>query len=202
MSRIITIGREFGSGGREVGKRIAEELGIAYYDNEIITGIAQRTELAEEYVHQIIENKPIHYYPITVGQSFNNTINPLAQKTGAIYAEQSNVIREMAQTSDCVIVGRCADFILRDLKPLRLYIYADMPSRIARCRKKGDHGEGMSDRRLAREIRRIDKDRAKYYSFFTGQKWGDRCNYDLCINTSSASIQDIVSAIIGMLEKI
>ena len=134
MNRIITIGREFGSGGRELGKRIAEALNIAYYDKEILTEIARKTELAYDYVQKIIEKKPIAYYPITIGNSFSNTYYSSHEINTSIYTEQCNVIRELAKKSDCVIVGRCADYILSDLNPFRIFVYSDMPSKIKRCK--------------------------------------------------------------------
>ena len=134
MGKIITIGREFGSGGREVGKRLSDELGIAYYDNEIITEIAKRTELAEGYVQHVMENGPTALMPITIGRTFYMGADPVMEQNNAIYREQSLLVQELAEKSDCVIVGRSADYILRDKKPLRLFIYADMESRMERCR--------------------------------------------------------------------
>ena len=178
MGKIITIGREFGSGGREVGKRLSDELGIAYYDNEIITEIAKRTELAEGYVQHVMENGPTALMPITIGRT----------------------LQELAEKSDCVIVGRSADYILRDKKPLRLFIYADMESRMERCRKRAPEQEHFTDKELRRHIQDVDKRRSKYYQFFTGQTWGEKLNYDLCINTSGANIEDLVKVIAKLVK--
>ena len=101
MSRIITIGREFGSGGREIGKRLSDELGIAYYDNEIISQIADRTKLAEGYVQHVMENGPSTLYPITIGRSFYMGVDPIMEQNNAIYREQSRLIQEFAEKSDC-----------------------------------------------------------------------------------------------------
>lgn len=109
MGKIITIGREFGSGGREVGKRLSDELGIAYYDNEIITEIAKRTELAEGYVQHVMENGPTALMPITIGRTFYMGADPVMEQNNAIYREQSLLVQELAEKSDCVIVGRSAD---------------------------------------------------------------------------------------------
>ena len=199
MNRIITIGREFGSGGREVGRRLSEELGFAYYDREIVSEIAKRTSLSEEYVHQIVERRPIAPFPIHVGRSFHMPLlSPVWDQGQAIYQEQHNLIREMAQKSDCVIIGRCADYILREQSPFRLFIYADMESKIARCREKGKDAEGMTDKELKQHILDVNKDRAKYYEFYTGQTWGDRLNYDQCVNTTHADLKRTVSAIAGL----
>lgn len=200
MNKIITIGREFGSGGRELGKRLAEQLGYAYYDNEIITGIAQKTDLAESYVKQIVEHNPVANFPITIGHSFYPMLNANLEQTTNIYVEQSNIITEMAEKSPCVIVGRCADFILREKKPLRLFVYAAPLARIKRCREKAPENEHLTDKQIWRNIRRVDRHRAKYYMFYTGKKWGDKNNYDLCINTTGWTIKSVTEAIVLLAE--
>ena len=124
---------------------------------------------------------------------------PIWEQNNAIYAEQSNILREVAERSDCVIVGRCADYILREMHPLRLFVYADMPHKIARCREKAGEHEHLTDKELRQHILSVDKNRARYYQFCTGQDWGDKLNYDLCINTTYTSIKDVVEAIKGML---
>lgn len=206
MSMIITIGREFGSGGRELGKRIAEELGIAYYDKEILIEIAKKTDLAYDYVKQIIEKKPIVYYPITVGHSLNVYNDngfyseSVSMNHNSIYAEQANVIKELASKSDCVIVGRCADFILKDYKPFKIFVYSNMESKIRRCREKNEEGANLPDNKLKKYIKTIDKQRKRYYEFYTSQEWGDKLNYDLCVNTSNKSIKEVVHNIITIFK--
>ncbi|MCC2253639.1 cytidylate kinase-like family protein [Ruminococcus sp. CLA-AA-H200] len=192
MNRIITIGREFGSGGREFGRRLSETLGIAYYDQEIISEIAKRTEMSEQYVRSIVEHKPQISFPIHVGRSFYPTAMPVFDQSMTVYQEQSRIITEMAQKSDCVIVGRCADYILKEYEPFRVFIYADLESRMKRCREKAPEEEKMTDKELKQHILGIDRKRAKYYEFYTGHKWGDRLNFDLCINTSRTKIKEIV----------
>ena len=196
---IVTVGREFGSGGRELGRRLSEDLGIAYYDRQIITEIAKRTSLSEEYVHQIIEHKPYMPFPITIGRSFYPLTDPVVEQTLSVYNEQHNIIREMAEKSDCVIVGRCADRILKDMNPLRIFVYSDMPSRLQRCREKAPEHEHMSDSALRRHILKIDKERAKYYAFYTGRKWGDWLNYDLCINTAKITPKEAAAELAKIL---
>ena len=194
--RIITIGREFGSGGRELGKRIAEALGIAYYDKEIIDKVASNTKLATDYVQQIIEKKPITYYPITIGNSFNGIDDVLARSNASIYAEQAKVIKELADKSDCVIVGRCADYILRDYHPFRIFVYSDMDSKVNRCIEKGEIEDKGNPKKIRKEIKKIDRNRRHYYEFYTSQKWGDIHNYDVCINTSGRTIKEVVNEIL------
>lgn len=193
MNKIITIGREFGSGGRELGRRLAEELGIEYYDKEILAEIAEKTSMSEDYVKEIIEGKPHNLYPITIGQSMCFADNYYFQQTQSIYLAQTETIKELAQKSSCVIVGRCADFILRDLKPTRIFVYADIESRIRRCMERSSNEEGaLSEKQIKKQILSIDKNRAKYYDFYTGNKWGDKSNYDICINTTDVVIKEIV----------
>lgn len=196
MNKIITIGREFGSGGRELGRRLAEELGFEYYDKEIITAIAKKTSMSQEYVQEVLEGKPHHLYPITIGQSMFIADNFYIQQEQSIYLAQSEIIRELAQKSNCVIVGRCADFILQDLKPFRIFVYADIESRIARCiARNSDAEKHLTEKEMKKQILSIDKNRAKYYDYYTGNKWGDKNNYDLCINTTGFVIKDIATVI-------
>ena len=196
---IITIGREFGSGGRELGKRLAEALGIAYYDKEIVSEVAKKTDLAYEYVQNIIEKRPIVYYPISIGHSFEDYTSYIAGQHSSVQAEQERVIKELAEKADCVIVGRCADYILRDLNPYKIFVYANMDVKVKRCVEKGEVDTSLNDRKIRKTIKLIDKQRAEYYEFFTGSKWGDKANYDLMINTSNQSIKEIA---LGLAEVI
>lgn len=201
MNKIITVGREFGSGGREFGRRLAEELGIEYYDKEIITAIAERTSMSQEYVQEILEGKPHRLYPITVGQSMFITDNFYFHQEQSIYLAQSEIIRGLAQKSSCVIVGRCADFILQDLKPYRIFVYADINSRIKRCIERNAGAEKeLGEKEIKKQILSIDKNRARYYDFYTGNEWGDKSNYDLCLNTTDLVIKDIVPVIAKMFK--
>ena len=191
MNTIITVGREFGSGGRELARRLARELGFDYYDKEILTEIAKHTSLSEEYVQQVVENQPRQLYPITVGRSFLYVDTQPVQQASAVFHAQTEILREMAERSSCVIVGRCADYILRDLKPFRIFVYADMQSRIDRCRARAAEGETMTDKEYKQQITSMDKSRARYYDFYTDMKWGDKLNYELCINTTHQDIPSL-----------
>ena len=197
MRKIITIGREFGSGGREVGKRLAEILQIPYYDNEIVTQLAQRTQLAVNYINQFSEKKAnlIHYFPITVGRSFYRQINPILLQSSTVHVEQSKLLKELAQKSDCVIVGRCANYILDEFNPLRIFVYAEMDSKIMRCREKAPEHEHMSEKELKQHILDVDKSRAQYYKFVTGKRWDDKANYDMLINTTYCPVKDVAQII-------
>ncbi len=192
MNKIITIGREFGSGGRELGRRLARELGFDYYDKQILSEIAKHTSLSEKYVQQVVENQPRQLFPITVGRSFMYVDTQPLQQASAVFQAQQEIIREMAERSSCIIVGRCADYILRDMKPFRIFVYADMQSRINRCRSRAAEGEHMTDKEYKQQITGMDKSRARYYDFYTDMKWGDKLNYELCINTTNQDIPTLV----------
>ena len=200
MNRIITIGREFGSGGREIGRRISEELQIAYYDQEIITEIASRTQLSEDYIQRISERKPFVSYPIHIGHSFYPIIDPAVHNSVQIFAEQHRLLEELSKKSDCIIVGRCADYILRKQSPLRLFIYADMESKIKRCMGRQTKEEDFTERVMKRRIEGIDRERARYYNYFSSQKWGARDNYDLMISTSGKDIKQVSVALAQYLK--
>ena len=195
MRKIITIGREFGSGGRELGRRLSEHLGIAYYDHEIITEIAKRTALSEAYVRQITENRPLTSFPIHFGGRFCALPDPLLQQSISIYSEQHKLLCELAEKSDCIIVGRCADYVLRDSHPFRIFVYADTQSRLKRSMDRRTPEEDLSEQDMKRKIADIDRDRARYYAFFSGQKWGARENYDLLVNTSGRNIKKQAAAL-------
>ena len=203
MNKIITIGREFGSGGRELGRRLSETLGYAYYDQEIVAEIAKRTELSEQYVREIEEHHTMFSYPIHIGRTLSTGFNSVVEQHTKIYGEQSRILREMAEKSDCVIVGRSADYILRDRAdkdPFRIFVYADLESKLARCRAKAPENEGLTDRELKQKIAAVDKGRAKYYAFLTGQDWGSKLNFDLCVNTTKLVIKEIVPVLAKLFQ--
>lgn len=199
MNKIITIGREFGSGGRELGRKLAENLGFEYYDKEIITEIAKNTSLSEQYVQQIMEKSPHDMFPITVAHTFSYIDTYALQLKQTVYAEQEKVIKSMAEKSDCVIVGRCADYILRNYNPFKIFVYASMQSKIARCLEREQDKEAFSEKKMRKYIKNVDKNRARYYDFYTGLVWGDKLNYDICVNTTGLNLDEVVPHIAKML---
>lgn len=195
MRKIITIGREFGSGGRELGRRLSEKMHIAYFDREIITEIAKRTEMSEEYVRQITDSKPVMPFPIHIGHSFYPVPNVAFQQYIAVYGEQHKLLSELAEKSDCVIVGRCADYILRSKNPFRIFVYADTESKVKRCMERKNEDEKLNESQMKKQMSEIDRNRAKYYEFFSEQKWGAKENYDLMINTSGIEIKSLADSL-------
>ena len=178
----ITIGRQFGSGGREVGKKVAQALGIPYYDKELLAVAAKESGLSHQFL-QAYDERPTNsfFYSLVMGQqnllvgAQNVTVEQLAAKA------QRDAVQSVADKGSCVIVGRCADYLLRERGGfLRVFICADWDKRIDRvCRR-----DGLGQKEAEEKLRRMDKTRAAYYSFHTDRKWGAAETYDLCINSS------------------
>lgn len=191
---IITISREFGSGGRELGKRMADLLGYSYYDREIITAIAQKHNFDESYVENVLEGGVPFAAPLTYGRTFSYA-DPTGQQAIQLLSAHCRFLKEVAEKGNCVIVGRCASVILEDYKPLNIFVYADMESKLARCRSRAPEGENLRDNELKRKIRQIDAGRAKHQRFLSDRKWGDKEAYDLCVNTSGKDIKKLAPVI-------
>ena len=200
MNKIITIGREVGSGGREFGRRLAETLNFQYYDKEIITEIAKKTDLSEEYISEMLEQSPNSLLPITIGHTINIADSYQLNQMRKIHQAQCDLLKTLAEKSNCVIVGRCADYLLKDYNPFRIFVHADIESRIKRCSQREKEDENLNKKQLKKKILKIDKNRAKYYSFITGNSWGSKENYDLTINTTDQNIKEIVVAIAKIFE--
>lgn len=193
--KVITISREFGSGGRELGKRLADELGFDYYDKEIIIAIAQGQGLDEGYVEKALEHHVWKNIPLAFGRSFAGAVALQSAQTNLLL-EQKRVIERIAETGkDCVIVGRNADFILRDVHPFNIFVCADMEAKIRRCAERAPEAESLSRRELEQNIRRIDKNRASTREMIGGGKWGERGAYHLIVNTSGWNIKELTPAV-------
>ena len=172
---IITITREFGSGGRTIAKKLAEKLGYAYYDYEIVQQIAQESGFAKEYIE---ENGEDASSTSTFGFIWNNYGYNLSDE---LYVAQRNVICELADKGNCVIVGRCSDYILRDRKDvLNVFIHGDMPEKIQRIMDL----HNVEEKEAVKMMADTDKRRMTNYNFYTDQKWGKASNYTLCLNSS------------------
>lgn len=189
MKSVITISREFGSGGRELAKRLAEYLGYHYYDKNILDIVAEKWDIDPEYYEHIVEKSS---FPYPVGKSFAAYSSYHKMKTDSLLKQRS-VLIEVAKKGNCVIVGRAADLILKEFDPIRIFVYADMEHKVARCKAREDGDKPLTDKELVRLIKQTDKDRARLYMFLGGGKWGDKENYDICINTSRGEIKDLVA---------
>ena len=176
---VITISREYGSGGRYIGKLVADKLGIHFYDKELIHKVAKETGLAEEYIESNEQKRAL-------ADNFNNGYYAGMNNADELYVQEANVIKKMAQKESCVIIGRCADFILKDKKYVtKVLIYSDMEGKI----KRAITYYGMNKEKAEKEIKRIDKLRANHYKHYTDQEWNDHSNYDLCINSDALGVE-------------
>ena len=185
-NRVITISREFGSGGRTIGREAARLLNIPCYDQEILQRLAEESGFSEAYVKEQGEYAP-----------YSGWLNALASRSNGLtnqdqlWVLQRRLILELAEKGPCVIVGRCADYILRESNPTRIFVYADMESKIRRCFERAPENEHLTEKEMRQYIQKVDKNRAVYYEFYTGRAWGDWHNYDLCINTGTESVKEI-----------
>ena len=193
--RIITISREFGSGGRELGKRLAEQLGFDYYDREIIAAIAAEQGLDESYVEKTIDSEAWRSVPLTFRQSLSGAAVMQVPDTELLLAQKRVIERIAASGRDCVIVGRNADVFLADYKPFHIFVCADTEAKVRRCLERAEKGEAPTRRELVRQMRRIDRNRAKTRSILTGTPWGVRGTYHLTVNTGDWEIKALTPAV-------
>ena len=193
--RIITISRQFGSGGRELGKRLSDLLGFAYYDREIVTMIAQANGLDANYVERTLEHQGWQGIPITFRHSFQAA--PIMNDPQIpLLLEQRKVIEGIAAAGeDCVVVGRNADEILRKYHPLSIFVCADTEAKVKRCMDRAETGEDLTPRQIRQNMRRIDKNRARICEIIGGRKWGDPVAYDLTVNTTGWEIKALAPAV-------
>lgn len=196
IGSIITISRQYGSGGREIGEKLAGKLGIPFYDRELITRAAKESGFSES-MFENAEKKATNslLYAIAMGMNaYGNQDIGLTHLSldDQIYLAQSNVIRKIAKEGPCVIVGRCANYILRDNRDaVHVFIWADMAYRTDRA----VNIYGMPKEKAEENIMKIDKQRANYYNFHTGEKWGRVDNYHISIRSDYVGIDNAVGII-------
>jgi putative MATE family efflux protein len=188
---IITIAREYGSGGRYVGRLIADKLGIKLYDKDFIMKVAEETGLSEEYIEEN-EQKRNALASLNSGYYFG------LSNADELFVKESELIEQVARTETCVIVGRCADFILKD-KPnvIKVFIYSDEKSKIERATKYYQ----MDAKKAEKEITRIDKLRANHYKYYTSKDWKDIGNYDICLNSDTLGVEKTADMICEMVKE-
>lgn len=203
---IITIARQYGSGGREIGEKVAEKLGIKLYDKELITQAATKGSL-DENVTKLADESAANslLYTLAMGSNVLGTTMHFGYKmplNDKLFILQSEVIKECAKEESCVIIGRCADYVLRNEENLfRIFIYGDLDHRQARVAVR--HPE-LKSSQIIDVINKTDKRRASYYNFYTGNKWGKYDNYDIAINSSTLGIEgtaDLICACVKNLIK-
>lgn len=198
---IITISRQFGSGGREIGKKIAEQLNIPFYDKELIEIAAKESGMDEELFVEDDERTSRGFHLLgAIGYSLGGPLSAMTELTlnDRLFIIQSEVIKNLAEEGSCVIVGRCADYILQDRKDvLNVYIHANKKDRMERA----VHSYEVDERDIERSVKKIDKRRANYYEYYTDRKWGRAENYDISINSSTFGIDGSVEIIKTLAKK-
>ena len=188
---IITLSREYGSGGRYLGKLLAEKLGIAFYDKEFVTKLAKETGLSEQYISNNEQKRDV-LADLNSGYYFG------LNNADELFVKESEMIKDIAEKESCIIVGRCADFILKDNKNIfKLFVYSSIENKINRAVKY----YGMDKEKAKKEIIRIDKLRGNHYKHYTGNEWKTPSNYDLCINSDSLGIEKTANYIADIVKQ-
>ncbi len=187
---VITIAREYGSGGRYIGKLVANKLGIKFYDKEFIAEVAKETGLSEEYIENNEQKRD------TLA-GMNNGYYVGLNNADELFIKESELIKRVANQESCVIIGRCADFILQD-KPnvLKIFVYGDIKDKI----KRATEIYGLSKSKVEKEIKRIDKLRANHYKHYTDKEWSNHANYDICINSDTLGVEKSADLICQMVK--
>lgn len=188
---IITIGREYGSGGRYIGNLVAEKLGIKIYDKEFISHVSKSTGLSEEYIESIEQKR-------SASDIINSGYYGGLSNSDELFIKESEIIKEIANKESCVIIGRCADFILKDRKNVtKIFIYNNMENKIKRATKY----YGLNKQNAEKEIKRINKLRSNHYKHYTNNEWNNPENYDLCINSDILGVELTADLICEMVNK-
>lgn len=199
---IVTIGRQFGSGGRIIGKKLAEKLDIAYYDKELINLASKESGICGEFFEKADEKTSGSLLKaLAMGFTMNNAIFQSNDylSNESLFQIQSDVIRKVAAAGSCVLVGRCADYILRDDKDcVNVFISATPHDRTIRAK---EYNPELEEKEAEEYIRKADKSRASYYNYYTDKTWGAAESYDLCINSSLYGLDETTDFIISFLKK-
>lgn len=192
---IITISREFGSGGRELGKRLADLLEYDYYDSEIISAVAQKSGMDVNYVENTLSNHGWKNQAITFRGTLGSTAY-VQSSTVALLLDQKKVIEEIAALGkNCVIVGRNADVILQEYHPFNIFICASKEAKLKRCLERAGETEKLTEKELLRKMKQIDSVRSQTRELMSGSAWGQRDAYHLTVNTTEWEIKRLVPAV-------
>lgn len=202
---VITIGRQFGSGGSEIGRIVANKLGIKYYDKELLAAAAKESGVHKEFFEASDERSPNFYaqtnlWSFNIGYNIGNFFTAdISFSDDNLYRAQSDVIKDFAEESSCVIVGRSADYVLRNHPcPISIFISASEESCIKRIIKRGDSDNEDDAREMAEKKNKL---RSNYYNFYTDKKWGDAASYDLCIDSSKLTSEQVAEIIVEYVKR-
>lgn len=183
---IITIAREYGSGGHLLGERLAKELGIKLYDREFIRMAAQRSGIDEQYIAKNEQSIPSFWLKCILSKNSEQPVEASLSADDILFVAESRIVQELAAQEPCIIIGRCADFVLKDHpKVVKVFCYSDLKSAVNRC--VNDYG--IPQEQAEAEIRRINRNRIHHYEYYTGQKWGEPHHYHLMLNTGNISLE-------------
>ena len=194
---VITIGREYGSGGKYIGERLAEELNLKLYDKELLNKVAEESGMDLEVLEQMDEKQEESFwYTFAMSLYQQDSLDTLAEipSNEKIFIEQAKIIEELSNKEDCIIIGRCSNVILRN-KPDVLNIFVYSSELDFKVKRKMQFGNFESELEAIKAIERIDKERETYYNYFTKENWGDRKSYDLMIDTSKIGVDKAVELI-------
>lgn len=190
---IITIGRQHGSSGREIARLLAEKLDIKCYDKEIVDEAANHSDFSRDLIEAFDEKRMSAFILHAGGYGLNENFRLNMQVVSA----QFETMRNIAEKGDCIFVGRCADYILRDFKDLvSVFILGDMDERL-KCLERR---QGLDVVEARKKIKEVDKDRSSFYRYYSDQTWGDAQNYDLCINSSKLGVEGTVQVILDYIK--
>lgn len=196
--RIITIERQFASGGLEIGQRVSELLGIPVYNKKILSMAAEKISIDEKYLESSEESASaslLMSLSMAVNNNMGRNIYDIVPLPDKLFFTESEIIRNLAETESCIIVGRCADYILRERTDcLKVFIYADDRFRAERAVSS----YGISEKEAESAVKRNDKRRSGFYTFNSGRKWGMKENYDICLSSSSVGIKVCADVIAGI----
>lgn len=198
MKRLVTISREYASGGRTIGRLIAEKLGLPFYDNEIISMAAAKSGLSPDIIEKAeLRARSSLSYSFASAMSYGEgfTTDPMSMNE-KLFIAQFDVIRQIGERGEGVIVGRCADYVLRDIPGVtNVFIYAEMNER----RRRAMERYGVDEKKVDSIIKDYDKARQNYYNYHTSQKWGHYTNYNIAINTSYISEENAANLIVDFM---
>lgn len=193
--KIITISREFGSGGRELGKRLADYLGYDYYDSEIICMVAQNSGMDADYVEHTLNDHGWKNQPLTFRSTIGSSAYLQSSKVHLLLQQKKVVEGIAALGKDCVIVGRNADVILKEYHPFHIFVCAQTEAKVKRCLERAAEGENLTEKELLRKMKQIDKVRSETREIMSDTPWGKRDAYHLTVNTTGWNIKELVPAV-------
>lgn len=197
MGKVITIGREFGSNGRAIARELSEALSIQFYDKELIEMAAKKSKLSDEDLAEIDETRANPWIYSSVGYQVGSGYTTVEPINDLLYQAEASVIRDVAESENCIIVGRCSDYVLKDkIDSRHVFVYAPLNYRLSVVMNR----DNLDEKKARSVIKKVDKRRRLYYNFYTDRNWNDLRNYDLSLDSSIFSMQDIIGILTEVYE--